>query len=116
MPFSTRGGTLSFFDETLAEFIPSPFFDPLADYRAGFLHTSRLSPGCRIDTFAPLPAAKRANSFVADQRCEGTVNLTAPNRYLHQPPWPCGEVVTPSRARHLANSIVAMIFASVLFA
>jgi hypothetical protein len=58
-----RGGTLSFFDETLAEFIPSPFFDPLADYPAGFLHTSRLSPGCRIDTFAPLPAAKRANSF-----------------------------------------------------
>jgi hypothetical protein len=58
-----RGGTLSFFDEKPAEFIPSPFLNLIADQAAEFLHTSRLSPGSRIDTFAPLPAAKRANSF-----------------------------------------------------
>jgi hypothetical protein len=56
-----RGGAFSLFGEE--PFIPSPFLHLLADHAAEILHTSRLSPGCRIDAFAPLPAAKRANSF-----------------------------------------------------
>ena len=31
-------------------------------------HTSILSPGCRITTFAPLPSASRANSFGSPKR------------------------------------------------
>ena len=47
-----RGGTLAFFDEKPPEFIPSPFSDLIADQAAKILHTFRLSPGRRIDTFA----------------------------------------------------------------